>query len=90
MKVAIVIEVTIPINVERVDDSIIVIIYVNPVIDAVTIPIVELGIGGSLSVAARVRAYWVWICNCWAVPCCDYGGFVKWEGVVLICDLVII
>ena len=90
MQVAIVVKVTIPIDVENVNDSIVVIIDVFPVENAITIPIIELGERCTACLTSWIRIDWVRICCCRTVPCNNIGCLVERETVIFVVDVVII
>ena len=90
MQVSVVVEVTIPVDVENVDDSIIVIIDVFPVENAITIPVIELGERCTACLTSWIWVNRIWICCCWTVPCDNIGCLVKRETVVFIVDVVIV
>ena len=90
MEVVVVVKVTVPIDVQGVDDAVVVVIDVVPVADAVAVPVVELRERGSSSLTA-----WVWVDGVrvglgWAVPRRDIGSGVEREGVVLVLDVVVV
>ena len=90
MKVSVVVEVTIRVNIECIDDSIVVVIDVVPVCDSIAIPVVELGERGAPGCATRVWVGWVWICRGRAIPCCNISGRIQWECIEFILDLIVI
>ena len=90
MEVSVVIEIAIPINVENVDDSIVVVIDVFPVENTVSVPVVELGERGSTCLTSWIRVDRVWIGCCWAVPTNDVCCLVEWETVVLVVDVIVV
>ena len=90
MKISIVVEVAIPVDVENIDDSIVVVVDVFPVENTVTIPVVELGERGSAGLTSWVWVDWVWIGCCWAVPPYDVSCLIEWETVVLVVDVVVV
>ena len=90
MEVVVVVKVTVPIDVEGIDDAVVVVINVVPVADAITVPVVELRERGSSSLTA-----WVWVDGVrvglrWAVPRRNIGSGIERERVVLVLDVVVV
>ena len=90
MQVVVVVKVAIPIDVENIDDTVVVVVDVVPVADAVAIPVVELREGGATCLTAWIRVCWVGVGLRGAVPRCDVSGGVQGEGVVLVLDVVVV
>ena len=90
MKISIVVEIAIPVYVENIDDSIVVVIDVFPVENTVSIPVVELGERGATGLTSWVWVDWVRVGCCWAVPPDDVSCLVEWETVVLVVDVVVV
>ena len=80
MQVVVVVKVTIPVDVEHIDDTVVIVVNVVPVADTVAVPVVELGERGATSLTTRVRVDGVWIGLGWAVPRGNCRCSVKWEG----------
>ena len=90
MKISIVVEIAIPVYVENIDDSIVVVIDVFPVENTISVPVVELRERGSTGLTSWVWVDWVWIGCCWAVPPNDVSCLIERETVVLVVDVVVI
>ena len=90
MQVVVVVKVTVPVDVKSVDDTVVVVVNVVPVADAVAVPVVELRERGSTGLTPRVGVGWVGVGLCGAVPCSNIRCSVEREGVVLVLDVVVI
>ncbi len=90
MKVCVVVEVAIPIDIECIDDPVVIVINVIPVGNTIAIPIIELGERGALRGAAWIWIHGVWRRHCWAVPSSDIRCLVQWERVVFVLDLIVV
>ena len=90
MEVSVIVKVAIPIDVENIDDSVVVIVDVFPVEYTVSIPVVELREGGASRLTSWIWVDRVWIGRGWTVPCDNVSCFVEREAVVLVVDVIVI
>ena len=90
MKVVVVVQIAVPVNVERIDDPVVVVVNVVPVTDAVSVPIVELREGSASRLAPGVGAHRIGVGLRWAVPRQDVRCRIQRERVVLVLDVVVV
>ena len=90
VEVVVVVQVAVPVDVQCVHDAVVVIVNVVPVADPITVPVVELGIGCTTGLAARIRIDRVGVGLRGAVPRGHISSTVKREGVVLVLDVVVV
>ena len=90
MEIVVVVKIAIPVNVQNIDDSIVVIVDIVPIAHTVAVPIVELRKGSSAGLTAWVRVCWVRIGLRWTVPCGHNIVVIKGEGIVLVFDVVVV